>query len=337
MYTLTTNETAHYDFESFGACFEDGRYLGTWLIHAAGLRSLELRLGTEDGVSACLKKVRQVEEAMFPVDDDLVFRSRRSQYRENKNQSTRVEVGVLFHFSRKRGGGWESGSLNAYGLDHSYPGIVRHSRKPLSDAGNPSGFRFARFYLEQRRHAQALVSIFQKYPRALRTVRGIDLCTDEAGVPIWVMAPLVRWVKEAGQQAASHLRKRGEFTMPPPRLSIHAGEDFVHLLTGLRGLDHAIWRLRPVIQAEGVSPLSVCIGSDDPLVMLLLSARSCRYNRIQIPQLSTDHIITYNHVGIPLSTKMKAPREPSNRDQTFRMNTVHLQRVNLAPWQHGRL
>jgi hypothetical protein len=220
----------------------------------AGLRSLEVRLGTEEGVSDCLEKIRQVEEAMFPISKNSGRRSPRPRLDKEKSdatnkendETTRFEVGALFHFSRKRGGGWEHGKLNAYGLDHSYPGTLRlpTGSKPLKDAGNPSGFRFARFYLEQRRHAQALVSVFQKYPLALRTVRGIDLCTDEAGVPVWVMAPLVRWVRDAGQQAAIQLRRRGEFKIPPLCTSFHAGEDFVHLLTGLRRLDNTVSYLR---------------------------------------------------------------------------------------------
>lgn len=214
----------------------------------AGLRSLEVRLGTEEGVSACLNKVRQVESVMLPDNKAQGFRFLRLN--KEKHDATNkegsgtpaLEVGVVFHFSRKRGGGWERGSPNAYGLDHSYPGTVTVpiGSKRLKDAGNPSGFRFARFYLEQRRHAQALVSLFQHYPRILRSVRGFDLCTDEAGVPVWVMAPLIRWVKDAGQQAFIHLKRRGEFKIPPPRISVHAGEDFVHLLTGLRRLDESV-------------------------------------------------------------------------------------------------
>jgi hypothetical protein len=217
-----------------------------------GLRSLEVRLGTEEGVSECLEKIRQVEKAMFPSNKNLGWSSARRSSDKDKsettnkenNEATRLEVGALFHFSRKRGGGWEHGKLNAYGLDHSYPGMIRTGSKRLKDAGNPTGFRFARFYTEQRRHAQALVSVFQKYPRALRTVRGVDLCTDEAGVPVWVMAPLVRWVRDAGQQAAIQLKRRGEFTIPPLRTSLHAGEDFVHLLTGLRRLDDTVTYIR---------------------------------------------------------------------------------------------
>ncbi len=136
------------------------------------------------------------------------------------------------------------GLPNAYGLDRSYPGVPGDKRlRTRQDVGNPSGFRFARFYLEQRRHAQVLVSVLRDFPTALRTFRGLDLCTDEAGVPVWVMAPFIRWVREAGQAAAIHLRDRGIAGVPPLRTTVHAGEDFVHLLTGLRRLDEAIRHL----------------------------------------------------------------------------------------------
>jgi hypothetical protein len=210
---------------------------------ANGLRSLEVRLGTEKSISACWKKVCDVEDLATSrnVQQGLrLFRRLELQVGPaEKPQAANIEVGALFHFSRKRGGGWEFGRPNAYGLDHSYPGMLGTGSKRLTDAGNPTGFRFARFYMEQRRHAQALVSVLETHPSALRTFRGVDLCTDEAGVPVWVMAPLVRWVRAAGHEAAVQLRRRG-ITIPPPRTSIHAGEDFVHLLTGLRRLDEAV-------------------------------------------------------------------------------------------------
>jgi hypothetical protein len=217
-----------------------------------GLASLEVRLGTEESESLCLQKVRVLEQAALPKSTARTFRFFRHRLKKEKhegdqNEKPNFEVGALFHFSRKRGGGWERGKPNAYGLDHSYPGMLR-TRPVIEQVGNPTGFRFARFYLEQRRHAQALVSLFEKYPQALYTFRGIDLCTDEAGVPVWVMAPLVRWVQKAGQKAEAHLERRGEAKQLEGRLaapirfrtSVHAGEDFVHLLTGLRRLDEAI-------------------------------------------------------------------------------------------------
>jgi hypothetical protein len=211
-----------------------------------GLRSLEVRLGTDESESVCLKQIRDLERMAHQHGKNTEFRFFRphldSKRREGieKSQTPRFEVGALYHFSRKRGGGWEAGNPNAYGMDRSYPGSPRVGSTLLKDAGNPTGFRFAHFYLIQRRHAQALVSVYQKYPLALRTIRGVDLCTDEAGVPVWVMAPLVRWVREAGRQAATQLRLRGGAKIPQPRTSVHAGEDFVHLLSGLRRLDDAV-------------------------------------------------------------------------------------------------
>lgn len=197
-----------------------------------GLRALEVRLGTDESESACWEMLREVEQAGAKL--------------------RKIEIGAVFHFSRKRGGGWEQGRLNAHALDHSYPATVggikselNNSRSKLfKDAGNPSGFRFARFYMEQRRHAQALVNVIRMYPRLLRTIRGIDLCTDEIGVPVWVMLPLMRWVRDVGRQAFIQLKQRGESAIPPLRTTVHAGEDFVHLMTGLRRIDHTVTYLR---------------------------------------------------------------------------------------------
>ena len=189
-----------------------------------GLRSLEVRLGTAESESESRERIEAVNNA--------------------RSGPASVETGAVFHFSRDRGGGWKKGFPNAHGLDHSYPGVPGDKRlRTRKDVGNPSGFRFARFYIEKRRHAQALVSVLLGFPRALRTVRGVDLCTDEAGVPIWVMAPLIRWVRESGRAASMKLRDDGCTRVPPLRIAVHAGEDFVHLLTGLRRLDDAIQHL----------------------------------------------------------------------------------------------
>lgn len=211
----------------------------------AGLRSLELRLGTDPNESACVKLVKDLEAVVRPLPKRPKFKFFRPKENDDKIdtrcEDEKLEVGGVFHFSRKRGGGWVTGSPNAFGLDHSYPGRAKSvGEKPPDDSGNPTGFRYSRFYLEQRQHAQALVSLFQKYPLALRTVRGIDLCTDEAGIPIWVMAPLIRWVREAGRLAANHLKRQGNKTPPPLRTSVHAGEDFIHLLSGLRRIDNTV-------------------------------------------------------------------------------------------------
>ena len=195
-----------------------------WGGSGCGLRSLEVRVGTRDSQSECLDILQKVNDA--------------------GRGAAQVEAGAVFHFSRDRGGGWRQGVPNAHGLDRSYPGVpADRTLRTSREVGNPSGFRFARFYLEKRGHAQALVSVLRGFPHALRTLRGVDVCTDEAGVPVWVMAPLVRWVRDAGRAAAATLRDCGITDIPPLRATIHAGEDFVHLLSGLRRLDDTIQHL----------------------------------------------------------------------------------------------
>ena len=65
-------------------------------------------------------------------------------------------------------------------------------------------------------------------------MRGIDVCNDELGVPNWVFAPLFIHVREAADIAAGAIRRRFGRTVPRLRTTVHAGEDFVHLQTGLR-------------------------------------------------------------------------------------------------------
>lgn len=212
----------------------------------SGLRSLEVRLGTDESTSACLNLVSGLEDVNPHLDEVPKFRffqPKEEDTNDKPQQVTRqsIEVGGVFHFSRKRGGGWEVGRPNAFGLDHSFPGLpLELGKKQPKEANNPSGFRFGKFYVAQRRHAQALVSVLQKYPHSLRTIRGIDLCTDESGVPLWVMAPLVQWTREASKLASTQLKSRFNISIPPLRTTVHAGEDFVHLLAGLRRIDDTI-------------------------------------------------------------------------------------------------
>lgn len=141
------------------------------------------------------------------------------------------EFGLVLHFSRDRGGGYATGMPTA------------SSRKSAADPswkGN-AGYRYADFYRARRRQARSFARLFEQYPRSLFFVRGIDLCTDEVGIPTWTVAPLIRYVREVAQAASRSLSARPDEERPPPlRTTVHAGEDFVHLLGGLRRVDEAI-------------------------------------------------------------------------------------------------
>jgi hypothetical protein len=60
------------------------------------------------------------------------------------------------------------------------------------------------------------------------------------GVPTWVMRPLLEEVRAAAQLATRHIRRFSDVGPPPLRTTVHAGEDFAHVLTGLRHIDEAV-------------------------------------------------------------------------------------------------
>lgn len=91
--------------------------------------------------------------------------------------------------------------------------------------------------------ARSLASVLRRFPISIETIRGIDVATDELGVPTWVIALLFRHVRKAGIAASETLRRRADILVPPLRATAHAGEDFIHLMTGLRHVDEAITRL----------------------------------------------------------------------------------------------
>ncbi len=154
------------------------------------------------------------------------------------NSRRRVpEFGVVYHFIKDRGGGSAEGVPQANWLGtNADPGY--HGR--FSYYPNVTGYRYARYYGEKEREALALIWTLKNLPMTIEVIRGLDVCTDELGVPFWVLAPLLRGVRRAGQTASDVLQRVSGGNVPALQTTVHAGEDFVHLLTGLRKVDEAV-------------------------------------------------------------------------------------------------
>ncbi|MBK8257827.1 MAG: hypothetical protein IPK82_34810 [Polyangiaceae bacterium] len=207
----------------------------------AGLRAIELRTSPESSYSGTRDLVKSVAETCRQLQKEPVFPTPRAFWRDDpsprKNRQPEpsppehhtIEYGLILHLSRERGGGATRG----------LPGP--NSVKSHADPSNRSnrGYRYARFYQLRRREALTIGWLLRTYPQALSTIRGIDVCTDELGIPTWVMAPLYRYLRAAGQHASSRLAEHGK-NVPRLRGTAHAGEDFVHLLGGLRRIDEAV-------------------------------------------------------------------------------------------------
>lgn len=181
-----------------------------------GLRHLELRTAPSASLSEMHEQLKDAENAAKALED--------------KDPERRLEIGIVLHFTRDRGGGAKQGvPQNRWSESHADPGYRR------------TGWRYSVYYQEKRREARALALLLQRYPATLYRIRGLDICTDEVGVPTWVLVPLFRYVHEAGKDASAYLQHVCPVLYAPAlRSTVHAGEDFAHLLTGLRRITEAM-------------------------------------------------------------------------------------------------
>jgi len=170
-----------------------------------GLIALELRKTPEDSVN-------EIHEFLKALTDAAA----------NISALDRVEVGVVFHFSRDRGGQWSEGACSAFEWNGLHP---------------PSGYREPRFQRPYKgfwRIANALTGCLTRFPHSLELWRGIDCCTDEQGIPPWLLQPLFRWIRRVSKAVGTNPREK------PLKATAHAGEDFIHLLSGIRLVDESI-------------------------------------------------------------------------------------------------
>ena len=70
-----------------------------------------------------------------------------------------------------------------------------------------------------------------------KAIRGYDLAGNENELPIEVFAPALRVLRSAKHSTVSIFSKR----FIRPFLTVHSGEDYSHLLSGLRAIDEAVY------------------------------------------------------------------------------------------------
>lgn len=107
-------------------------------------------------------------------------------------------------------------------------GVLLHLIRDGSKPGAPESLR-SRYFRMNHDAQNACVSL-QTDPRRLRWIRGIDLAGDERAGPLWQAVPHLKAMLAAGRKAAA------DSGLPPLRLTLHVGEDFAHLTTGLRAI-----------------------------------------------------------------------------------------------------
>ena len=229
---------------SFDAFLEEAVHMG-----GPGLRALEVRI---------------VPQSRMPKNRKIIQTLRQGLSRLQASASADappLELSVIYHFPRERGKSARQGRPSAFSREsHADPSCQRL---------NPSGYRYEGFFKSWMPSASALSLMVQSYPDTLTIVRGIDLCADELGAPLWTMIPMLITVR-FGAAAARRTLARGRDCLGPLRATIHAGEDYVHLLGGIRRVDEIVEyldlkegdRIGHGV-ALGVEPLSWCNDKTD--------------------------------------------------------------------------
>ena len=151
-----------------------------------------------------------------------------------------IEVGIVFHFIRNRAGGIDTGLPRAYwGGTHAEPWTRQNEQ-----AGNPRTGTATPASFASSAGARTLLPGCWCTARSRSTLSAASTCA-----PTRWACRTGSWSRLSGASAAPPWRARGRFAASrggnpdPLRTTVHAGEDFVHLLTGLRLVDQAIEQL----------------------------------------------------------------------------------------------
>jgi hypothetical protein len=88
------------------------------------------------------------------------------------------------------------------------------------------------------RDARDLAGHIDTHPESLETLRALDVAGNEATGPLWQVVPALRHVQRVAEEIARWA------PVDPLHLTLHVGEDFEHLLSGLRAVDEPLaWDL----------------------------------------------------------------------------------------------
>ena len=161
--------------------------------------------------------LKAVEVRSAPPRDAGICLTKARQIRKCSSESQK-EMGWVFHLIRDR----ERGDR-----------IIRNREE---ERYLP---RYARIFRSHVRATSLLGRCIRWWPDLLRSIRGLDLASEELKGPLWLAVPPLLELREVSRVAA-----RQQAGLQPLRLTLHVGEDFRHIVSGLRAIHEPFsWRL----------------------------------------------------------------------------------------------
>jgi hypothetical protein len=110
---------------------------------------------------------------------------------------------------------------------HEAAWLIHFKRKPRK---NTLPF-FGAAVRELEAEATQIGNALAQDPTRLRELRGLDICGVEEAQPLWVSVETLRSLRARSSKIAG---RRPELRLEPLRLTLHAGEDFQWLTSGMR-------------------------------------------------------------------------------------------------------
>lgn len=138
----------------------------------------------------------------------------------------RVAADAWFKILRRGDRHIEAPTLENQGR-HEAAWLIHFKRKPRKDTLPFFGAAVRELEAEATQIGNAL----EQDPRRLRELRGLDICGVEEAQPLWVSVETLRNLRARSSKIAG---SRPELCLEPLRLTLHAGEDFQWLTSGMR-------------------------------------------------------------------------------------------------------
>ncbi len=134
------------------------------------------------------------------------------------------QVGLVIHFLKKP--------------DESVPEKCFQNGK-----ADCSYFHFGELQKEYKEQIGNLIQLRTEYSELSRYLVGIDAASLENSTPVWVFAPIYEQARDSSIEKIGRRNEYGDYTQSLG-FTFHAGEDFRHILSGLRRIDESVEYLK---------------------------------------------------------------------------------------------
>jgi hypothetical protein len=114
--------------------------------------------------------------------------------------------------------------------------VLHFLRRPHHPSTGP---RHAESFRRRLVVADRVEQLLRHRPQLLRSLRGLDVASVELHEPLWLFLPILRRLRAFSRRLAAE-----NPPLEPLRLTLHVGEDFRHVATGLRAVHEPLaWKL----------------------------------------------------------------------------------------------